>query len=373
MIRPRLESAAGLLCEQRASGKFGIPISFHRGSQVRRDHFLPTYEQLFGELDFRAVDEGRSVYSPAAYLVDLLRLIDDNFDGAPLTGPDRRADLTRIPLDGAATFTEVPYLDVVNRVLATLIGPDAQRLHELREPYAMPFDFDRFKVRRYLHHLGVDPVLLHGLFDDQPDRDALVREQLGLSASEAGLLTTVAAGPAGPQDVAAFRKATRLTEAELDDLLTLDPQISQNAGKLVWGDGRKPVPAEWFERTGRFVRLARRLGLSLPDTDLVLRRCCSGTIDAKALRIFAAILRIHRDLDLTIDVVVNLVAPLELPVPAIRGDILSPLNREHRKNLAELTGLSEAGIAAVVRRTRSRYPGTVARSGPFDGFGLAAL
>ncbi|MEV6237784.1 hemopexin repeat-containing protein [Lentzea sp. NPDC051838] len=328
---------------------------------MRRDHFLPTYEQLFGELDFRAVDEARSVYSPAAYLVDLLQLIDDNFDGAPLTGSDRRADITAIPLDTAATYTEVPYLDVVNRVLATVIGPDAGRMHELGEPYSMPFDFDRVKVRGYLRHLGVDPVVLHGLFDDRPNRDAFVREYLGLSAAEVALLTTVAAGVAGPQDPEAFRKAVRLTEAELDDLLKLDNPFG------------KPVPAEWFERVGRFVRLARRVGLSFADLEQVLHRCCANVIDVKALRILAAILRIHRDLDLPIGVVVNLVAPLELPVPEIAGDILSPSNRESRKRLAELTGLSEAGIVGVVRRVRQRYPGTVARSGPFDAFGLGAL
>ena len=35
-----------------------------------RNDSSPSYERLFGELDFRADDDGRSVYSPAAYLVD---------------------------------------------------------------------------------------------------------------------------------------------------------------------------------------------------------------------------------------------------------------------------------------------------------------
>jgi len=41
---------------------------------------LPSYERLFGEIDFQKGDDARSVYSPAAYLADLLQLIDDEFD-----------------------------------------------------------------------------------------------------------------------------------------------------------------------------------------------------------------------------------------------------------------------------------------------------
>src|SRR5690242_14637096 len=37
---------------------------------VLKNDSSPSYEQLFGELDFRTDDDGRSVYSPAAYLVE---------------------------------------------------------------------------------------------------------------------------------------------------------------------------------------------------------------------------------------------------------------------------------------------------------------
>ena len=56
------------------------------------------------------------MYSPAAYLADLLQLVDDRFEAAALTETRRR--IREIPLDAANTFTEVPYLDVVNEVLA---------------------------------------------------------------------------------------------------------------------------------------------------------------------------------------------------------------------------------------------------------------
>ena len=61
-------------------------------------------------------DQARSVYSPAAYLADLLQLVEDRFEHAALLEARRR--IKDIPLDAANTFTEVPYLDVVNEVLA---------------------------------------------------------------------------------------------------------------------------------------------------------------------------------------------------------------------------------------------------------------
>ncbi len=36
---------------------------------------IPTWKELFGTLDYSEADSGRSVYSPAAYLADLLQLL----------------------------------------------------------------------------------------------------------------------------------------------------------------------------------------------------------------------------------------------------------------------------------------------------------
>jgi hypothetical protein len=382
---------------------------------------LPTYEQLFGALDFRAVDEGRSVYSPAAYLADLLELIDDNFAGDPLTGADRRPDLTGIPLDGVHAYTELPYLDVVNRVLAAVIGPDAHgELKRLRFPFALPFDLDREKVRRYLAHFRVGPVELYELFAHQPDRDVVAREFLGLSAADIALVTTVVTDPvdllatsygvdgsfADLQDVPSFLRATRLTATELDALVHLGSHAFVHQGgpcasldptgrKLVWGDGSAPVPPEWFERVSRFVRLARRTGLTLAETDVVLRRCCGNRIDLAALRILAVVVHLHRGLDLPVDVVTALAGPLDddlfervfnepftaertmIAGPATRppdgvrvlsasGDVLAPRNKDYRIRVSRAVGLSEADLTTVVRRVRKRSAGTGARSGPFD-------
>ena len=40
---------------------------------------IPNYADLFGSIDFKEGDDSRSVYSPAAYLVELLKVLDDEF------------------------------------------------------------------------------------------------------------------------------------------------------------------------------------------------------------------------------------------------------------------------------------------------------
>lgn len=112
----------------------------------------PTMESLFGSLDYCACEHCRSVLSPAAYLVDLLKLVDpeeqpwNNFlstwqgrhegeaymsgwkgpGGGARAGKDkrpydalveRRPDLPCLPLTCENTHTALPYIDVVNEIL----------------------------------------------------------------------------------------------------------------------------------------------------------------------------------------------------------------------------------------------------------------
>src|SRR5215510_7357804 len=82
---------------------FGQRGAGFRGGSMLRDESSPSYEELFGELDFRGDDDARSVYSPAAYLVDLLALLEGEFDHPSLL--ERRPDLEQVLLDADNTFT----------------------------------------------------------------------------------------------------------------------------------------------------------------------------------------------------------------------------------------------------------------------------
>ena len=175
------------------------------------------------------------------------------------------------------------------------------------------------------------------------------------------------------------------------------------------------MPAGWFDRASRFVRLARWTGLSFPDLDLVLRDLCGNVLDRAALRVVAAVTHLAALHDLPVDVVCSLVAPMstlgigddDVPqdlfdrtfngqmaaierqvilgspfVPAAyrdaqvltcSGDLLAPRNDAFRRRVALALGRSETELAAIVARFRAsdlRFRG----DGPFDGdIGVGAL
>jgi hypothetical protein len=90
---------------------------------------LPDMQTLFGDQDITDTDHGDSVLSPAAYLVDILNLlntykingdkIDADKDAETLYTRliKRRPEIAKIPLDSANAVTHIPYIDLVIEIL----------------------------------------------------------------------------------------------------------------------------------------------------------------------------------------------------------------------------------------------------------------
>ena len=91
---------------------------------------FPNYSNLFGSPDICECEECRSVYSAAAYFVDLLRFLWRGVKNADKSSPDfpdgkspldmfaaRRPDLLNLPLTCENTNTIIPYIDLVNEVM----------------------------------------------------------------------------------------------------------------------------------------------------------------------------------------------------------------------------------------------------------------
>ncbi|NUR86417.1 MAG: hypothetical protein HOY71_20220, partial [Nonomuraea sp.] len=284
---------------------------------------LPSYERLFGDLDFQEGDEARSVYSPAAYLVDLLRLLEGAFEHSSLL--ERRADLKDVVLDARNTFTETPYLDIVNEVLERLIGDNPyETLRTLTYPFAAPFSLVNERLKRELQHLQVDPASLYRLFG--ADERVVARLTLGLSIEDAELVATpVTTEPEllayyGVQqlddlrDPERLRRITGLAADELPDLAT--------------------ATFDTFERLNRLVRLAGRTGLTYTDARLLVTTCCAGAVD---LLTIATAVRLERAHGLEMAEVCALVAP-------------EPLPEQSAKDLARSIALSESDLGYAVQR-----------------------
>ena len=185
-----------------------------------------------------------SVYSPAAYFVDLLRYLDVSSPerleriekrlaekgAAPATKRrlsqsrplevllGRRPDLAELSLTCENTLTPLPYIDLVNELLeAKVTGASAahdtgktpadvlravpqnlsreayKKLHQAVYPLALPYHQPLALARAYLGHFGVTRLeLLRTFGRGDALHDAIVAEALGTSPEEYAL---IARGP----------------------------------------------------------------------------------------------------------------------------------------------------------------------------------
>jgi len=200
---------------------------------------IPDWETLFGSLALCTCKHCRSVYSPAAYLVDILyflsgrKLFEMNEDGNKIvkwlnrTAKHvlfaRRPDIGEIELSCENTNTPVPYVDLVNEVLENAIAPTMaphslqtcgtveelaanpqyinsgayDKLRKAVFPWQMPFDLWAEEARAYLGHLGVQHHELMRAFLKIPDSFdltdpnivAIASEHLGLTSFERQIIT----------------------------------------------------------------------------------------------------------------------------------------------------------------------------------------
>ena len=89
---------------------------------------LPGYQDIFGSLNYMGSNHCDSIFGPAAYFLDMMRIIDDYIIDFNSNKPKdlipaawylakRRPDLFEMKLDCANTNNLIPYLQVVNEVI----------------------------------------------------------------------------------------------------------------------------------------------------------------------------------------------------------------------------------------------------------------
>ncbi len=301
---------------------------------------LPSYEELFGALDFKKGDEARSVYSPAAYLADLIQLIEDEFIIEENPIYQRRVDIKSILLNNENTFTLTPYLDIVNEILESKVSGDVySELKKIKYPFKLPFNLDNEKVKQSLKLLNITPDQLYKLFADRRllKQETVARVHLGLSEEEWDVILHKSNGAAlkklyggikkwsDLQNVEMFLETTEISGAELRTLLYQKLSTKeQEAGlahrffinhglngfavldakeeNITWSGGAS-IPEAWYERVHRFIRLAKKTEVDFESLDLILRSCCDNNLDAEAIKKIA--------------VITNLASKYELEIPRV--------------------------------------------------------
>jgi Tc toxin complex TcA C-terminal TcB-binding domain/Neuraminidase-like domain/Putative peptidoglycan binding domain/Salmonella virulence plasmid 28.1kDa A protein len=162
---------------------------------------LPDLQALFGSLDYFQCEDCQSVYSPAAYLVDLLQYLGSfPASGAGVSNARealflRRPEIQYIALNCNNTNIILPYIDLVNEILESAIAPPttpvtfidtvgtsderralpqqiSQAAYDLTAravfPITLPFDLAFAQTTAYLAALGISRAAILALFAGSP-------------------------------------------------------------------------------------------------------------------------------------------------------------------------------------------------------------
>ncbi len=294
---------------------------------------IPGYQDLFGEMAFCDCDHCQSIYSPAAYFVDLMQFLERYIFTKHFTGANaghvlnlkvRRPDLWTLPLSCENTNQLVPYLDIINEILEAYIakkrgfagdlnnrnavesfiykgemalekpGSWRDQIHSISQPFHLPLE----SVATYLGHFEKtreDIALL--LRKTQAE---ISKSRLHLSEKEFELITVpdstpafiqrvfgipfvLAGGVIAPFNAQLLLKPLDISRKELGRLLKCSFITNKGADAIVI-QGEKIDADSWqndiervknltysvLDRIQRFVRLWRKTGWSMEELDLTL-------------------------------------------------------------------------------------------------------
>lgn len=315
---------------------------------------LPSYQDLFGSLNYCACDQCKSIFGPAAYFTDLMRIVD-----AYITKPNaatippaftlkaRRGDLWKIPLTCAATNDVLPQLTIVNGVLTAAIVEalglaSGEVLLELmatdlvypeRLPFNAPLDRVRLLCQQVKHRLAD----VYGLWGATAQET--VQESLNLSPERAAIVLSAATDPAViaryynvPANelgdltrVGKFMEQTGLTIPQVQELIVqgvTDAEIAKNVPENLFvnqglganflkldltGDDETStivnLNATALDQLNRLRRLADALGWTPSATDWALRAVKAGgtpVIDTDGLAGLDQVASLTSRFDLTV-------------------------------------------------------------------------
>ncbi|MEQ8474503.1 MAG: neuraminidase-like domain-containing protein [Marinoscillum sp.] len=299
-------------------------------SQTFQD--LPSYSELFGSINYCECEECNSIFGPAAYLVDLLRIIDEYITKPNTTIPqeflfsNRRPDIGNIPLTCANTNTLVSNIQIVNEVLLNYlvknipgvpVAPPAtvseqqdyvlqQMANGIFYPGALPFNVPLNQIEALLANSGTSFSSVLSAW--QVATEIVAATDLGLSTEQQSIITTAEATEASIDKFFNVASSSSLSDPNVlinqmqinfEDLLQLLNQdlspTEQEAGiqvnffinqGLATGDYLSiqngaitpftPPPLKSLDQINRITRLSAVSGVSVPDLDWALRCALGG-------------------------------------------------------------------------------------------------
>jgi hypothetical protein len=285
---------------------------------------VPSYESQFGGLDFCTCPECRTIFSPAAYFVDLMSTqekyiiseTDSTKVGGILSLHTRRPDLWTTELSCKNTTTLISTVAIVNEVLAksvaacgTNLSRGYQELSTAVYPFNLPYNLPLTQINTCLtkQDLGLaelwQTLTPQKRLEDSADiKNSIYLAELGISPEKWELYSDKSDKPVydwygldenyvnNLGSVATFLEQTGLSYIQLRELLyqgLSDDQFKDHDYKtpkdffintgtekpIKISDDREKLENLTKDRTNhinRFVRLAQSLNWSFPDLDWAL-------------------------------------------------------------------------------------------------------
>ncbi len=324
----------------------------------------PDYQSMFNDNKLCDCDHCQSVYSPSAYLVDILSFLRQNDRQAFKELKRRRPDIVKILLTCNNTNTPLPYIDLVNELLEDSIagGIEAHQTTKTGEEliaypehinsdanallktagsyYTLPFDYELEETRLCIEKLSINRSELMALFYTQDANEKyanvmVATEYLNISNAELQILN----GSAGDADiemkeVLLFLEKTGLTYIELLQVLECTFINPINASgdrkiKIISSDPGDPnscdVDKMVFSGVGstgkkitRFIRLWKKTGLDLYDLDRIFNAFeitdFDAGIDEKLIIPLSNVIRIKEKFRLSIPEILSFWSPVSVAV-----------------------------------------------------------
>jgi hypothetical protein len=317
------------------------------------------FDDLFGPQNYCDCAECKSIFSPAAYFVDLMHFIDKHVSkkyfasrpSHPLYLKRRRGDLWSLRLTCENTHTLIPYLTIVNEVLETylesIVGEDIYDVLSRKGTklsFSLPFMLPLEELRLHLGHFGLAPHDIYRLLQHPVEK--VLRARLGLSRAEFDVIAQ--SDPAGVRhrlgdppsianfDVQDFVRLAGVSREQLGELLALrfNPDLGAVTVATQFDADQIQIVKETLSNLTnqrldfihRFVRLWRKTRWSIPDLDMVLVELRDADLitglDATTVRAVAQVVDVQEGLALSVEEVCALFHDLpvsrDFPVPPAR-------------------------------------------------------
>lgn len=303
-------------------------------------------EKLFGNSNYIIYDDGRTAYSPAAYLADLLAFLASGVyrgtNGTSVANPKalpgadsaqghfftRRADVQNIMLNSKNSFEAMPYIDIVNEVLenaiagktdytnnTTAVSEDLKvhpqftnySAYKILADSAHPLNFNLYheEARAYLDYLKISkPDLMKLFISDSSETKQLdiALENLGLTKKDCSLISAYPGNAyITPEVPSSFTKGyiavldiTKFYHITYDELLEiLDSHFVNPIGKMIeFSDDLNIDTAKInlsiaeLKQAKIFNYLRKKLGWSVIELDRAIRAYSPATEEVDSFNKF---------------------------------------------------------------------------------------